>query len=140
MDVWEFRDYVTDDNKNHSQVWYGTLSKEAQAEHTLVIRLLAKTKDWDANKKTRRQHKLLLRDHAGLTQIMFEVRTEKAGKRETKRYRILGIMKDAEKKFIMFNGCEKHGTAGNIPPDAFEIAMKLKVAYEQGRGETNAHY
>lgn len=140
MDPWEFRDYITEDNENFSQIWFGTLSKQAQAQHTIVIPLLAKTENWDANKKTKSQFKHLSKEHLGLTQIMFEVIAEKGGNRETKRYRILGIMKRTEKKFILFNGCEKHGTAGNIPPDAFEKAMKLKLVYEQGRGTHVHHY
>jgi hypothetical protein len=138
MDGWQFFEYITDDHKNPYQIWYGTLSWDVQAEFDLVISLLAKTEDWDANKKTKKQYKELTREHLGLTQIIFEVAKQKNGKRT--QYRSIGIMSRVTREFILLNGFEKHGTFGRIPADALIIAMRLKSQYEQSRGALNDHY
>ena len=139
MDFWRFLDYITEANTNPVVTWYGAISKAAQAEFDALVIAQAKTEDWDEAKKSKRKYKELQKEHKGLTQLIFEVISQLHGKQIRTHFRPIGIMKRSERQFIFLGGCEKHGTLGTIPPDAFNDALRLKTQYEQGRGTTRDH-
>lgn len=132
MSTWSFLDYITEAHVCPVVIWYGTLGAEVQAEFDVVVDLLERTEDWDAQNKTRRKYKELTRRHAGLCELRFTL--------EGRKFRPIGIRDAAVRQFIFLGGCEKKGFFGTTePPNAFDDALLLKQAYEQGRGTTRAH-
>jgi hypothetical protein len=137
---WQFFDYITEDNKNHVSMWYGTLERDEQVALDLLVKQLAETEDWNATKKRRRKHKELEFEDIGLTQLMFEsFRPTTFGQIFRKQFRAIGVWQKEEWQFIFLNGCQKHGILGTTPPNAFTEARRLKAQFEAKRGNINEH-
>lgn len=130
MAFWKFFDYITEQNRNPIQDWYGTVGSEVQAAFDVLVQELAGTEDWDAPKPKKRKCRLLKDKHAGMYELIFKVGKQK--------FRPLGIMYQDRREFVLLGGCE-HRRWQNIPPGAFDDAFKLKEFLEQGRGTTREH-
>ena len=112
--------------------WYGTLEPQIQAEFDVFVKTMAETEDWDEPKEKERKYEELSRKHAGLCELKFKV-----GKR---RFRPVGILHRGIREFIFLGGCEEKGWFGTTDPaNAFDNALRLKQAYDQGRGTTREH-
>lgn len=132
MHVWQFLDYITEKHVCPIVNWFGTLSPEVQAEFDVLVDLLAETDDWDTQKKSKRKYEILTRRHAGLCELKFKI--------EGRKFRPIGILHAEIHEFIFLGGCEKKGFFGATdPPGAFDEALRLKAAYDQGKGTTRAH-
>jgi hypothetical protein len=132
MAVWKFLDYVTEGHRNPVSEWYGTLEPDLQAEFDVLVRTLEETENWDGPKEKNRKYKELTERHNGLCELKFKV-----GKR---KFRPVGIRHVEIREFIFLGGCEKKGFFGTtLPPNAFDDALRLKEAYDKGKGATREH-
>jgi hypothetical protein len=134
MPAWEFRQYLTEDRPCRCPIldWYGTLGDDIRAIFDLLVKELAETEDWNEPKPRKRKHKVLIGRHAGLCELKFKV-----GRR---RFRPIGIWLQESRTFVFLGGCEKIGRDLTVPEDAFDEALKLKQAYDLGRGDTREHF
>lgn len=139
MPVWQFLDCITDSHDRPIVTWYGTLEPNAKVAFDLLVKVLSETEDWEHAKKKNQKFRELEKEHKGLTELKFETEGKYLGRFIKKQFRALGILRKSELTFIFLNGCEKHGYLGTVPPKAFETAMKLKSAFEQHRGNVDAH-
>jgi len=130
-------DYLTGDERprNLIQHWYGQQGPDVQAEFDATVITLQRTENW----KKAHEFKELSRQHRGLGEIRFAVRTRKHGKEEVRRFRPVGIWKEDEREFIFLIGCEKSRGVYN-PANAFDIALMLKAKLENGEGDTCEHH
>src|SRR5579862_8080169 len=106
MVLWKFLDYRTDDQmpRNLIQEWYGQQGVDVQAEFDATVATLAATKDWRKTKA----FKLLTKKHLGLGELRFAVKARKRGKEEMiRRFRPVGVWREAAGEFIFLIGCEK---------------------------------
>lgn len=134
MPFWRFMDYLTEGPPRTNPVsdWYGDLEPEVQAAFDALVATLAETEDWDEPKKKKRKYEELSRDHLGLCELKFKV-----GRR---RFRPIGILHRGIHEFVFLGGCEEKGFFGTTkPPGAFDNALRLRQAYDQGRGTTREH-
>jgi hypothetical protein len=106
------------------------LEDELKAALDPFLMLLAETEDWDEPKPRKRKYRVLEQQHAGLCELKL-----KLGKR---KLRPVGVLLREDRRFILFGGCEENGRF-TIPPNAFDEALILKGAFEQGRGTTREH-
>lgn len=139
MSPWQFLDYITEDNQNPIIDWYGTLPPEAKAIFDIDVKAFSVTEDWQETKALRRKFKTLDREHAGMSQIMFETATQRPRKVEKRHFRAFGLFNRIDRSFIFFGGCEKHGTLGTLPPHARTDAMAIMRKFQQGKGTTREH-
>jgi hypothetical protein len=128
MPCWQFRDYVTEDRRSPLLEWYGMLDEEAQAAFDVLLKTLSETEDWDEVKSTRRKYKELFGQHAGLCEIILTVNRRK--------FRPLGILIRGTQEFILLGGAEKIGHGTTDPEGAFDMALRLKKQFDEGRGAT----
>jgi hypothetical protein len=133
MAFWEFRDYVTDDQRSPLLEWYGMLDGDIQAAFDLLLKNLAETEDWDEVKPKRRKYKELTREHNGLCELFLNV--------DGRSFRPLGILHRDIRVFILLGGCEKLGQDSTEPEGAFDSALRFKRQLDAGRGVTREfHY
>jgi hypothetical protein len=93
---------------------------------------LAETEDWDELKPSRRKYKILTRRHAGLCELKFRV--------DGRKFRPIGILHSEIREFVFLGGCEKKGFFGTtFPLNAFDEALRLKQAYDEGKGAIRDH-
>ena len=97
--------------------------------------MIAATEDWEKAK----EFKVLKRNHVGLAELRFSVKTKKRGKEKIRRFRPLGIWHKETKEFIFLVGCEKAQGLYD-PQNVFELALSYKAKIEGGRGEICEHY
>lgn len=128
MASWEFKDYLTEDQRSPLLEWYGMLDESVQAAFDLLLKNLAETDDWDEARSTRRKYKELSRQHEGLCELILTV--------DGRKFRPLGILIRETREFIFLGGAEKIGRGATDPAGAFESAMRLKRQFDEGRGVT----
>jgi len=131
MPIWKFKEYLTDDIPCRSPFleWYGLVDEDVQAAADLLIHTeLGELEDWDEPRRSRRKYKELTREHVGLCELMF-----KLGSRQ---FRIVGIRNLEAKEFLIFGALQKGPNGTTVPERAFEDALRMKSAYEVGRGNT----
>jgi hypothetical protein len=135
MVPWRFLDYVTIDGRNPIQEWYAMQDDAVKAALDFTIHQLKVTDDWllPKRRKSAKQFSLLDGKHSGLGELRF-------WPEDRRIFRVPGIYRQTEREFIMFGGCEKRlrGII-QIPPDAFDVALKLKFALEAGKGRVIDH-
>lgn len=105
-----------------------------QATLAATMSTLAATEDWsDPELKS---FKVFTRkpEHLGLAEVRFKV-IEKSKKRQ---FRVIGLWRQEEREFICLMGFEKKGRSP-YPTDAFEIAMRLRILLEEGKGFIYEH-
>jgi hypothetical protein len=136
MSFWQFREYLTDGMPPRCPIieWYGTLGGDIQAVFDLLVLELMETEDWSKTEPNprKRKYKVLTEKHAGLCELRFKFE----GKR---KFRPLGIWRPDKCDFIFLGGCEKTGQDLTIPEGAFDSALKLKNAFDAGKGETREY-
>lgn len=131
MQPWTFLYYETEDGERLAQNWYEAQDEAVQAEIDAALAILRATDDWrDAESKTGyvRQFAELKRRHCGIAEIRIEVIQQDGKKR---KFRLAGIWREKERQFIVLVGCAKTGQLHIL---AFDLALKLKRQYAQGRG------
>jgi len=128
MPAWQFKDYVTEDQRSPILEWYGTLPEDVQAAFDLLVKVLSETEDWDEVKPTKRKYKELTKGHAGLCELKLKVGDRK--------FRPLGILRRETREFIFLGGVEKIGQNATDPEGAFDSALHLKGRFDEGRGVT----
>lgn len=133
MRKWRFMDYCMASGINLIQRWYDAQEKEVQAAFDATRYILAGTEDWlDSSVHEYRE---LKREHSGLGEVCFDIQVylPHARKGYKRRFRIAGFLDVQTRTFIMFNACEKTRIEYK-PTDAFDIAIKCKRQWEQGKG------
>lgn len=73
MALWKFLDYITEQNRNPIQDWYGTVGADVQAAFDVLVQELAGTEDWDAAKPNKRKYRILTGKHIGMCELIFKV-------------------------------------------------------------------
>jgi hypothetical protein len=138
MGLWRFLDYRTDDEvpRNLIQDWYGQQDLDVQAEFDATVTTLAATEDW----RKAKAFKLLGREHSGLAEIRFTVRTKRRGKETKRRFRPVGIWREEAWEFVFLVGCEKLMNGVLVPANAFDLALTHRTKLECGEGDTCEHY
>jgi len=138
MGLWRFLDYLADDQvpRNLIQHWYGQQAVEVQAEFDATVATLGATENW----KKAKAFKPLTREHRGLGEIRFTVRTGRGRKETKRRFRPVGMWREDAREFIFLIGCEKLPRGVLIPADAFELALRHKAKLERGEGDICEHY
>src|SRR5436305_8517936 len=142
MSRWRFLDYYTGDEppRNLIREWYSKQDKRVQAAFDATLNTLEGTKDW-ADPEVPEFKFFETGEFAGLSELRFHIlEVSKETKRQIRRrFRIPGIWYPVAHEFILLLGCEKSGRI-KIPQNAFELAMELKLAWEQeGRGSIDGH-
>jgi len=132
MAFWEFKDYVTADQRSPILEWYGTLDEDVQAAFDLLVKGMAETEDWDEVKPRRRKYKELTRQHEGLCELFLKV--------NERSFRPIGILRRETREFIFLGGCEKVGQGATDPEEAFDSALRLKQQFDAGRGVTREYF
>ena len=135
MKRWRFLDYDTDDKppKNLILKWYQLQDKAVQAQFSATLITLEGIEDW-IDRDVREFKFFETGDFAGLGELRFYIIQH----RKKRRFRIPGIWLPDVHQFILLGGCEKSGRI-KIPPNAFEVAMSMKLAWENGRGSVHDH-
>ncbi len=136
MSRWSFIDYYTDDDppRNPMREWYDSQDAAVRAQLNATLITLAGIEDW-TDRDVKEFKFFEDGDFAGLGELRFYIIQN--GKK--RRFRIPGIWRRERHEFILLVGCEKSGRI-KIPPNAFEVAMSLKLAWEQdGRGSLHEH-
>lgn len=127
-----FQAYRTKDGDEPFAVWYSTLPREALSDFgTIRLHLSSKGGKWEIADGA----KTLTKRHVGLVQLMFSFNewTARASKGKARRFRAIGVRREAEEDFVIFTGCEEVGGQYH-PVDAFERALKLLGELQQGLG------
>ncbi len=133
MAFWEFFDYITEDHKCPILDWWGVQEGGVQAAFDVLLKTLIEREDWESVKPSKRQHRVLTGDHAGMCELKFKV--EGIGK-----FRPLGLWRPIQRDFIFFGACRKRMKPfSTIPPDAFDDAYKLMRRFEDGKGDIRKH-
>jgi hypothetical protein len=132
MAFWEFKDYVTDDQRSPLLEWYGRLDGDIQAAFDLLLKALSETEDWDEAKPKRRKYKELTRQHQGLCELFLNV--------DGRSFRPFGILHRDARIFVVLGGCEKLGQDLTDPEEAFDSALRLMRQYHDGRGATRDYH
>ena len=139
MALWRFLDYRVDQGvpplRNLIQNWYGAQDRVVQAEFDVTVATLAATADWTKTKS----FSALKRKHTGLGELRFSVRMKKHGKEIVRRFRPVGIWREAAGEFVFLIGCEK-AQGVYTPANAFDLALAYKDKLEQGEGDVCEHY
>ncbi len=134
MEFWTFLDYITEDRKWPINDWWKAQDETVQAAFELLVKTLSQTEDWEDVDESRRKHRVLKKEHAGMCELAFEVKP--FGK-----YRGLGLWRPLEREFIFFGAClKKMKPFRTIPPNAFDTAYKLILEFNLGKGVTREHY
>lgn len=138
MKTWVFRDYFPETGGCPIREWYARQDPAVQAAFDATVDILRATEEW--RDRAVKEFKQLSGVHAGLSEILFDVEVKTAGARKvTKRkFRPVGVFREAEREFIFLMGCEKSGRI-YIPTDAFGTALKLKAALDKGLGAIDEH-
>lgn len=146
MGRWEFLDYHTDENppKYPIRDWMAKQDRRVIQALEATITTLKGARIWDDPKVL--EFRLFKEGQfVGLSELRFSIEdvnpfNPKQKKKIKRRFRIAGIWRPEDHDFILLTGCEKSGYM-KIPPDAFEQAMAMKIAYERdGRGDVDEHY
>ena len=131
MAIWQFMDYVSEDQRSPLLEWYGTVPEEVQAAFDVLVKSLSETEDWDEIKPRRRKYKELIREHKGLCELILNV--------DDRSFRPLGILRRETREFVFLGGCEKIGQGATDPEGAFDAALHLKAQLDEGRGVTREY-
>ncbi|MGH7829461.1 MAG: hypothetical protein ACREP8_04730 [Candidatus Binatia bacterium] len=132
MPPWTFLDYWPEPGVNPIRAWYGEQDEEVQAAFDVTVNQLNGTEDWEADDVE--EFKELTEEHAGLSEIRFEITQN----RRKRKFRPLGIYLREQRQFIFLVGLEKSGRI-LTPPRAFELALDYKRRLDEGRGFTDEH-
>lgn len=121
------------------QEWYVAQSPAVQAQFDATLLILNASVNWeDPNTE---EFKVLTGRHTGLGEIRFHIYTSSPGSKRPyrRRFRPVGIWPPTiYGEFTMLLGCEKR--RGTYKPHAaFDIALRLKIDFEQGRGSVCDH-
>lgn len=130
MAFWQFTDYITEDNQWPFNNWWKTLHPRIQNGIDVVIQNLGKLETWDDVEVSERKYEVLTGEHAGICELKLKAMNRKV--------RPFGIMFEDRKEFMLICGGIEHGH-GYVPKDALENALKLKAAFEQGKGGPRGH-
>lgn len=129
MAFWQILEYQTDEGEHHFRDWYGAQAPVVVATLEATLVTLGATEDWDDPEL--RSFKVFTRkpEHLGLAQIQFEVIEGK----KKHQFRVLGLLRQEQKEFVVLMGFEKNGRSPN-PPNAYDLALDLRMQIEDGRG------
>lgn len=142
MARWRFLDYYTDGQPPQNVImdWLQGQDKRVKVVFEATLHTLEGVEDWSDDEVL--EFKFFKEGpFVGLSQLRFHmVEINKDTRKPTRRrFRIPGIWKPEHHEFILLTGCEKSGRM-KLPPDAFEVAMALKLAWEkEGRGSIYEH-
>jgi len=136
MAHWRFLDYHTEDDTNPFNQWYVLQGEEVQAAFDATLPILGEIETWDDPNYPVSAFKALTRNprHVGLSELIFEVTINN----RKRQYRAIGIWRKDQWDFILLTGFEKSGRSTN-PPNAFEVAIRLRNQFNQGRGTLHEH-
>jgi hypothetical protein len=137
MAFWRFLDYITEANQNPIGDWYGKQRPDIQVDFDHLIKALSETKDWDEPKPKRRKYKLLTEKHSEMCELKFNATTKRLG--VARKHRVVGLWLKEQRTFILFGACQKWKFF-TIPIDAFDAALRLKEAFDLGRGGLSEHF
>lgn len=143
MKPWELLDFVTPDNRNPYQEWYGTQDPAVQAAIDDTVEDLLTYDDWA--EREGKEFRQFTREDDGLSAIRVTVFGQfkpKKNRPDRRRVRVLGLYRPAENpsQFIFLGGFEKTlGGFVRTPADAIEQAKKRKQQFEENRGSTREH-
>jgi hypothetical protein len=133
MPYWWFYDYITDQHRCPILDWWGLQDAYVQAAFDLLVKTLSETEDWEAVESSKRKHRVLTKQHAGICELVFEVKG--FGK-----YRALGLWRPHRRDFVFFGACRKRMKPfGTVPPHAFERAYGLMRQFQEGKGDIRDH-
>jgi hypothetical protein len=132
MGLWRFLDYENEDKINLIREWYRVQDLDVRVAFDATLFTLAATEDW--THKRVKAFKVLTGPHAGLCEIRFTVERM----RRKRRFRPLGIWQKDSRNFILLGGLEKSGRM-LIPSNTFDLALKYKAEFEQGKGKIYEH-
>lgn len=129
MALWRFLEYQTDEGECHFRDWCRVQSPAILATLEATLVTLGATENWDDPEL--KNFKVFTRkpEHLGLAQVQFEV-IQGTKKRQ---FRVLGLWRQEQKEFVFLMGFEKKGRSPN-PPNAFEVALDLRMQIEDERG------
>lgn len=130
---WRFFDYITEDQENPFDIWYGQQVVDVKVECDLLIKALAETDDWDEARKRRRKYRELTRKHIGLCELVFNVPNP------NRKFRLIGIRHLPIREFVLLGGCVRESRYSVIPATAFDDALKLKEHYDRRSGVLREH-
>lgn len=112
---------ATDPDVNLIERWYEAQDETVQAAFDYMLRLILATNDLTDSK----QFKALERQHAGLWEVVVEVRKKNGKKRQI---RPVGFWDTNQMDFILVNACEKCGRF-TVPPGVFDAALVTKSEF-----------
>lgn len=135
MPLWRFLDYCPVENGSCIRDWYDVQEPNVKAAFDVTVELLSIQRKWVAELGDPEigSFKVLNREHAGLSEIRFEVDRPKK-----RHFRPLGIWMEGTYIFIFLNAYEKSGRC-TIPPNALKRALELKALWEEGKGTICDH-
>jgi hypothetical protein len=86
--------------------------------------------------------RLLEREELGLGEIAFDADVEIPGRKKTLRrhFRVFGLLREAEREFVMFIASEKQKRGRYFVEDAPRLAKKYLEAYQAHKGDTSEHF
>jgi hypothetical protein len=134
MDPWRFRQYVTAWDEWPFRDWYLHQSAAVRVAFDLARDALVHSDDWV---RPRDQHfKELTDDHAPLGEVRFWTHDFDRSGRPLARYRwrVVGLLRPAERDFVMFGGAEERRNRTYDPPDAFDRAWRYYLDFKRGNG------
>jgi hypothetical protein len=126
MKSWRFMDYCSEAGNNLIKEWYRRQDEAVQADFDVTLNNLAGTVDWRGLK----EFKALHGKHRGLGEIRF--------KTNNVQYRPVGFFGPGRREFTLLVGCKKKQQIYD-PPDAFDLALKRRTFWTQGKGTIVEH-
>jgi phage-related protein len=120
MDDWQFMDYISPQGRNVIEDWYKGLLAQEQSDFRALIRILAKTQQWQEPAFKRLRGK-----YQGMGEIRFTS--------ERKAHRVIGFVWPKPRQFTMLIGCF-HKQRVYTPTNALDTALQRKKFLEQGQG------
>jgi hypothetical protein len=135
---WTFRQYVTEWEEWPFRDWYSSQDAHIRATFDGAVDLLRGTDDW--LDPPRSEFELFTGPHQPLGEIRFDGHDRNtAGKiLRKRRIRAFGLLRQAERDFILFGGGEEQMHGKYLPAGADDTALKLYWSFQRGRGELHA--
>jgi hypothetical protein len=133
MKYWRFLDYRTKEGLTLIVDWYNGQDIEVQVAFDVVLSILAGTRNWD-DPDLYEFKEFKTGKYVGLSEVKFSV--DQGGKKRI--FRPIGIWRPDSQEFILILGCEKSGRI-KIPSDAFDLALRYKAEFEDGKGSVHEH-